>query len=151
MGRLTQAPPSIAPWPRPAFATSAQGPTRRARTEKPSASSRPLFASGPTLVLISPPPSGRAPCRLGCAPTTAADPTPPWADNHPAHACPRTTSLVTTASGVGYALREAKPAFAVKPPPLAPPSRAAETSGSVTTTRDGLSCLPARFSSPLHE
>ncbi len=69
--------------PTPTSGTSAPGPTRRAPTARPSASSRPACANGPTPTPTSPPPSEAKPCSPGSQPITTPDPTQPWPAHHP--------------------------------------------------------------------
>ena len=84
---------------RPRSSTSAPGPTRPGPTARPSASSRPACANGPTCKPSPAPPSAPPPCAPGSTATTDTDPTQPLAASLPSPGCPRTTSLVTTASG----------------------------------------------------
>jgi transposase len=80
---------SRAPTPRPAAGsvcgTCGPGPTARARTARPSASSRRCCASGPTDGSTEPLPSAPCSCGLGSRTTTSDDLTAPSATNRQVH------------------------------------------------------------------
>jgi len=76
-----------------ASGTSEPGPTHPKPTARPSASSRPRCASGPTLRPTQPQTTAPPNCHTGCTDTTGIDPTAAYNPNHPsaASALPRTT------------------------------------------------------------